>query len=330
MLLIFNPDTDYALASGLLYYTAPRPVAELSRSMAAFPALYARAGRDTILCLHPDWDRHSPWAETALRKGLPCIGLPKAVQALDHDPDGRVQPWGWNAALRQTLLSADIPSDKLPATDSLDALRRLSHRRLTVKVNDFLARHIPEADPAATPVELHAEQEAVDFWLSHSRLCWFKTPWSSSGRGVMCTRDLEERHIRPWARGMIARQGSIMGEAHAERTLDFATEWVCRGGKVHFAGLSVFETSRRGKYKGNLTDSQDRLRETIVRALPSFGPEVLQAQAEALGRWVAPDYDGPLGIDMMALADGTVRPCVEINLRLTMGFTALPHPLELL
>ena len=33
-------------------------------------------------------------------------------------------------------------------------------------------------------------------------------------------------------------------------------------------------------------------------------------------------YVGPVGIDMLADKDGRVNPCVEINLRHTMGMTA--------
>jgi hypothetical protein len=35
------------------------------------------------------------------------------------------------------------------------------------------------------------------------------------------------------------------------------------------------------------------------------------------------NYVGPFGVDMMALPDGKVHPCVELNLRKTMGHVAL-------
>jgi hypothetical protein len=34
-------------------------------------------------------------------------------------------------------------------------------------------------------------------------------------------------------------------------------------------------------------------------------------------------YSGPFGIDMMIIKDGFLHPCVEINLRRTMGHVAL-------
>ena len=37
---------------------------------------------------------------------------------------------------------------------------------------------------------------------------------------------------------------------------------------------------------------------------------------------VAPHDTGPLGVDMLAGNDGTLNPCIELNLRRTMGFVA--------
>ena len=34
-------------------------------------------------------------------------------------------------------------------------------------------------------------------------------------------------------------------------------------------------------------------------------------------------YEGPVGVDMMVLHDRMIHPCVEINLRRTMGHVAL-------
>ena len=36
-------------------------------------------------------------------------------------------------------------------------------------------------------------------------------------------------------------------------------------------------------------------------------------------------YEGPLGIDMLVTSQGIIHPCVEINLRNTMG-SILIHP----
>ncbi len=47
----------------------------------------------------------------------------------------------------------------------------------------------------------------------------------------------------------------------------------------------------------------------------------------ALDAVIAPHYTGPLGVDMMVARTGGgerfVMPCVEVNLRYTMGFVAM-------
>ena len=46
---------------------------------------------------------------------------------------------------------------------------------------------------------------------------------------------------------------------------------------------------------------------------------MIELQRDAIAEVVAPGYSGPLGIDMLATGDGRINPCVEMNLRMTMG-----------
>lgn len=46
---IFNPETDYALASGRPQYTPPKNVVKLRRMLAAIPALWAEPGDDILM-----------------------------------------------------------------------------------------------------------------------------------------------------------------------------------------------------------------------------------------------------------------------------------------
>ena len=126
-----------------------------------------------------------------------------------------------------------------------------------------------------------------------------------------------------WAHGVIRRQWSIIAEPSWNKRLDFATEWTIRSGKPEFLGYSIFEASSRGKYHGNVEDSQENLLKRIQKAAPSFGEDIIEAQKMALATHIAPFYEGPLGIDMLSDNEGNINSCVEINLRLTMGHLSL-------
>lgn len=313
---IFNPETDYALGCGKRIYTAPGPVVELRRRMALLPAQYARRG-DVVVRLDPPLP--DPAREALAREhGVAVISLGELAGEIERAGVGnsRIRPWGWNAALRHLLLTADVPEELLPTEKWIERLRELAHRRTTI---EFLKRYYSEEMPALElPVELHTEEDALRYHERHAD-CWLKAPWSSSGRGILPTAGLDAQQVGAWARGVIRRQGSLMGEVNMARTLDFATEWEATADDVRFVGYSCFEVSPRGRYLGNVDEPQARLERRISDRIAGNILEVVERQKLVLRQMVVGSYAGPLGIDMAALAGGDVNPCVEINFRNTMG-----------
>ena len=94
------------------------------------------------------------------------------------------------------------------------------------------------------------------------------------------------------------------------------------GRRVRFEGASVFATLPSGAYAGNIVDSGDRLRELI----PVDISAAIAGAEKYLTEAVAPYYRGYMGIDMLAYREGgrlMLDPCVELNLRMTMGVAAM-------
>jgi hypothetical protein len=97
---------------------------------------------------------------------------------------------------------------------------------------------------------------------------------------------------------------------------------------VSYLGLSLFHTAN-GAYTGNLLATESAKLSIINRYLSAdliFC--VQQSLCGLLGHFLKGRYSGPLGVDMMIVAregsDGfSLHPCVEINLRRTMGHVAL-------
>lgn len=327
-LLIFNPDTDYALASDREYYTSPAHVQELQRRFAFLPALYASEGdaimipddaADEVGLAAGDWlfpDLHAMAREKHLEIARVSDLAEKKEEFASFTPD----PWGWNRSIRRFLLDNVGEMHGIPSEEEIKVLRELSHRRTTILMLKVMR---PLLDPQIElPVEILDTQTAMDAFRK-DRHRYFKAPWSSSGRGVMLADDLEERHVEPWLRGIIRRQGSVMMEKAYIRTLDFATEWHYEPGSAEFLGYSVFETSRRGKYHRNLQASQSELLSIIRSKADGWNDEYLAMQKLAIEKTLGAGYRGPLGIDMLVTDTGAVNPCVEMNLRHTMGMLNL-------
>lgn len=233
----------------------------------------------------------------------------------------KIIPWGWDYPLKTELLEAGLPQSLMPEEELLENIRRLSHRRTIIPFRKFLDSYL-NLPSRNIPIELFSEKEVEDF-LNTNPLSYFKAPWSSSGRGIVVSDHISRKGLLEWAHGMIRRQGSVMAEPAWKRKFDFASEWIIENHTPRFLGYSVFETSSRGKYHGNLRATQENLIKIISETVPEFTDNFITAQKEALARFIAPYYEGPLGIDMLADIDGNINPCVELNLRITMGHLIL-------
>lgn len=337
---IYNPDTDFALALASdenvrsKPYTPSKEVRLMRRSLALLPALFANPG-DAILildekiepALQGEGTQERMLAERAEQlaeeKNLEIVGLSQLENFARRNPGLRIEPWGWNPTLKNQLRTHGIPEASLPSDESLRSLRELSHRRLTIPFNRFMAEELKEFDcvDAAVPLEI-SEEKGVSEFIAANPHGFLKAPWSSSGRGVMPIDSCPEEIVRQWALGTIARQGSVLAETGADRALDFATEWCLSEGRIEFLGFSLFKTSGRARYKGNVILSQAeiisqlRIEEATLRA-------IVEKQRQFLEENVAPKWTGPLGIDMLIDSRGKLRPCIEVNIRRTMGHVFL-------
>lgn len=322
ILHIFNPEHDYALAVGNASYTPPSSVIKLKKRFSLLPALYAGSG-DYIL-LDPDIPikaLHSlEYYEIAEAKGLKII-YPDQIPYIKNIDC--VSPWGWNHHISRKLAGYGINKNLLLDAKHIDFIRNLSHRRTALVFRKELYKNLSLPQSFSTGKEIFNEDE-VGGYVKDYPYSYFKAPWSSSGRGVVSSLHVNENQLKEWAHGIIRRQGSLIAEPGWHKKLDFASEWMIRKHEAQFLGLSVFKTSDRGKYHGNIRATQHELLR-IVEAESSFSFDIIESQKKALNHLISPFYEGPLGIDMLADISGNVNSCVEINLRLTMGHIFLEN-----
>ena len=340
---VFNPEHDLALASGLSNFTAPHAGRRLRADLGYLPALWAGED-DCVLVEHVDQARRAYGRLRARVGGSPCRFVDKSQ--LPHLPIDRVSPWGWDLALRAALIRYGVPAEACPSESDIASIRDLSHRRLAAEVLSSLVPHscVPSVAsvlrPSASFLEKSVEATSVDiveaYLLHHPRLV-LKAPWSSSGRGVrFIDGELSDYH-RGWLRNIIAQQGSVMVEPLYPKVKDFGMEFeALPDGTIRYLGLSLFDT-RNGAYTGNIIASEEDKLDMINRYVPvssivdvrekliSVLSDVFTSHASSQS---SHPYTGPFGVDMMILSrpDGqgfSIHPCVEINLRRTMGHVAI-------
>lgn len=311
---VFNPQHDMALAANQWQFTAPKAGRQLAEELDWLPSLWAEEG-DAVL-IH-DLLR----AQTAIQGLMPLardVLFLTPNQLAGHDITA-VKPWGWDRSIAHDLRRWGVPSHVLPTDDTLDAIREMSHRRWASGHLLPMLRSI-----GATVVGESTYHETLPTWHSPVVL---KSPWSCSGRGVRYALDAAQwERQQTWASQVIHRQGGIMLEPYYRKVCDFAMEFDSTEEGVVYRGLSLFHT-HHGGYTGNIIASERWKLDQLSRYVSSNLLEKIKCDiCEYILAFLRPIYKGPFGVDMMVVKDKgqcLLHPCVELNLRMTMGHVAL-------
>ena len=313
---IFNPEHDIALAANLGNFTAPHAGRQLRHDLGYLPAIWAAQG-DYVLVEDVEAAQRA-FARLTHREFDGFVDK-YALSKLAVD---RVEPWGWDLALCSFLrryVVEDVPED-----EDVAVIRDLSHRKHAVT----LLRELREIDGTTGDSWLADLMIEVRQALSYNRRIVVKAPWSSSGRGIRFIEGEADDYQKRWIENVVARQGCVEIEPYCNKVKDFAMEFESDGeGHVRYLGLSLFHTAN-GAYTGNILATEEEKREMMGRYLPTALLDTVQQRiCERMGERYKGKYRGPFGIDMMIVASETggflLHPCVEINLRRTMGHVAL-------
>ena len=346
---IFNPEHDIALASGLANFTAPHAGRQLRHDLGFLPAIWASEG-DVVLVDDAEQAARS-WRKLAYRANI-LLGFDSSLRgncqftqrklAVPSEETLGLDPWGWNSALCALLVRRGVDRSLLPDSQQLQTIRDLSHRRLAAALLPKLRMEgtVGEAFECQTP-------EQVESLMAQYGQLVLKAPWSSSGRGLRFVNPANNvqnsTYLAGWFRNVVKSQGCVMVEPLYNKVKDFGMEFFSDGeGHVSYLGLSLFHTEN-GAYTGNVLATEKVKQEIINRYISTELLENVQAKiCHELGENYRGKYRGPFGIDMMAVHNGqwsarpkdackarmvngqcSLHPCVEINLRRTMGHVAL-------
>lgn len=316
---VLNPEHDIALAANLSNFTSPHAGRQLRHDLGYLPAIWA-APDDYVLVEDVEG------AQTAFMRQVhrPFDGFVDK-HTLDKLVIDKVEPWGWDLALRAFLHRYGVSSEVMPSEAEIAVIRDLSHRKTAVGLLCQLAFEGTVGESVVLETS-----EAVALQVERWGRAVVKAPWSSSGRGIRFVDTALDDYQGRWLRNVLARQGSVVVEPYYNKVKDFAMEFSSdNSGTVTYLGLSLFHTSN-GAYTGNILASEAGKRKMISRYVSIDLLDVVQeCICLTLGGVFQGRYQGPFGVDMMIVNDELsngkflLHPCVEINLRCTMGHVAL-------
>lgn len=352
-LYIFNPENDLALANNDIHFIPPRSARVMAADLSMLPAWWAGSGAAVWVddadaarrlqlascgcCPRVSWlynpevaDAYRerghvlPWAAQWTEGVSGATGMPAQVVST-------VVPWGWSPQLTERLRAMGVKETVLPDTDTLALYRSLSGRQTAVTVLEEIHVRAETCRPYLLGESFVCEDElSLIRRMTAYPATLLKAPWSGSGKGLRPGQAKYEGQLAGWCRRVLHDQGAVVVEPLYDKVMDFAMEFYADGqGTVCFQGLSLFDNTRQGAYSGNLLCSEAGKYERLRTYVPeTVIDEVRDLVQKILGERVGGSYRGYLGVDMMVCrvpeAPGfRVHPCVEINMRMTMGMVAL-------
>lgn len=326
---LFNPGYEAAVLSGQVRYTPPVNVRLMRRDLAALPMWYAEPG-DLVWCEEDVLPQLAGELPTVIQPLGQAMTTKALMQRMTVGTVWQAQPWGLSpdSLYRMAQLAQQVAGE-VRGTDWKADYRRLTGRQTAAVCLSRLRALLPAMEWPQVPTFCSSLEEVRTCMIPGKGPYVLKTPFSSSGRGLLwCAEDLGEKE-KAWVQGAIRKQGAISVERGLDKVLDFAMEFqVEETGEVRYEGLSLFETAERGAYTGNRLAAEARLRQTLLNYVEeSLFEQVKQTLSVLLKELYAPYYHGYIGVDMLIYRTETGayawHPCVEINMRYTMGLVAL-------
>ncbi len=210
-----------------------------------------------------------------------------------------VVAWGWDAVVRYELQKRGVDVALLPTDEAIVTIRELQHRSTVLPLQ-------PDCHEVHSVAEMEALLCEREHWV-------MKAPWSGAGRGLRWVHGSLTAIDRDWLLKTVAAQRCVIAEPRRDVVADVALEYM----SGNFMGYSYFKTGS-GVYKENVMW-------TDARIVEAFQETSLRQTTAHIEEWLAanvwPRYRGPLGVDLMVCADGSVH-VAEMNFRHTMGMVA--------
>lgn len=307
---IFNPTCDMAVFSGNPYYIPPKQLKVFENELSYLMAFLADDGDCVKVNEMPD----DAYMNTlALLTGF----KPKFIAKGNIDVTGYFpKPWGLSPVIHKAFGKEWKPEYK-----------ELFSRHTGYNMLQYLDFKEVGLNPVVFE-QLYSLEEVFDL-LERWRKIVVKSPWSSSGRGVVFLSSPEDKTGIQWIDGFIRSQGSVYVEPMYAKKQDFSLLFEKKGEDISYCGLTYFFTSDGKQYEGHVIGNiENAVEKGLVDACISEKKEkeLARIYKDAIRKTNLSDYEGYLGIDALITEDDEgekIIPFCELNIRTTMGVLAL-------
>jgi len=324
---IFNPEHDIVLGKNNVHFTMPKAAVKTREAYGHLPALWASDG-DYVLVDDIENARNRLSLESRSHADVSFLTLQNLNALTAATMPDEVEPWGWDMQIARMLVKANpLFVSLVPSNETLNAIRMLSSRVFTA--NHILDTIVEKSSMSVGKMWVANSMEEIFFRIGHDVDSVLKSPWSCSGRGVRFVTGSVSDSLKGWCRNVIAEQGAVIIEPMYRKVMDFAMEFVSlKDAGTRYLGLNIFNTNH-GFYTFNIEDSEENKRSSIGKYVPTELLDIVCSSiCETTSKLYSGTYYGPFGVDMMIVdtREGyRIHPCVEVNLRRTMGHASIPN-----
>jgi hypothetical protein len=328
MIHYFNPGHETAVLNASKYYQPGANQLKMQQDLAFLPAWYASPD-DFVFTEKPLTDEFiaSTLSLNPIAQSITSADFIQRKEVLQKE---QIDLWGispqsiyfFEKQNRQQQLQLEIPVWKAE-------YRSLGSRLTAKECLSFLIETVPRIEKEILPAFFSEIDEIENHLLQQTEKQLAKAPYSSSGRGLIwLPPEKLARSERQILSGILKKQSVVSVEKALDKQLDFSMHFVIRsGGKVDFIGYSVFQTNNKGAYEKSRLAHPKALENQISSFIDK---DLLSTVKDQLLTFIqhhyAPHYQGCIGVDMLVYQSGNqfrLNPCVEINMRKSMGYLAI-------
>ncbi|MDX9882669.1 MAG: hypothetical protein RBS73_11435 [Prolixibacteraceae bacterium] len=330
-LYFFNPTCETAVANGSETFIATQILRKFETDLSFLPMILTSPG-DIVM------SQEKP-SKTFI-DGLKQIHFPVSGTMSKNEivktgnlRINRIVPWGWSPAAHfqvkelKDYTSPEFQSSRIfnwEPEHSMLFERKTSAQVFTRFLSEYGTSDYCFAE--AIPLVLKSEGDILNYLKKHPHTV-FKSPVSSSGRGVQMIRSGKLSHSNnKWTKAVLKQSGYLMAEPLHHKKLDLSFQFeIDASGKIIYHGHVFFYTNSNGMYLGHYLNRNSS--GLIGADFAQLSDETGNRLKRILEKSVYPlFYEGFLGIDGMIIEEENqlkIHPCIEINCRLTMGMLAL-------
>ena len=288
-ILFYNPGYEVSAGYKLKNYTPPRNVVTLRRDLACLMKL---------LYPHPNAVVWTP--SYRFRKNDILI------------------PWGWAP---EVYSLPTIHNENIPYT--LEQMQYFASRKRSHNLQELLVKKYPKRFTSNTKSQLLSQIRNLDFNEEETKRYIVKPEFSSSGRGQLLYNSINEILLQHTKKNREEYFIEVFHHKIQDRGLEFHID---SNGHIEYLGPSVFTTTNN-QYTGNVIKPAKEIERQWL--LDDLGQHTnyLEGLLSGLKDFDFNGYVGPFGIDTILYNANNktlkLHPCIEINMRHTMGHIAL-------